>query len=157
MADQKLTALTPTTTPFEDDVLYIVIDTGTTPIERKIKYSDLVEAKIVGTARQYTKGQGGTLVTLTSATNATPIDFADGNFFTYTAVENSTLSAPTNDQPFSCVIFFEQDATGGRTFAFNAAYDVFGDAIPTTALDKALIQITSDGAGELVVIIQARQ
>ncbi len=54
MANEKLTALTATTTPAADDELYIVQDTATTPVSKKIAYSDLVpvvpEQDIVGTA-----------------------------------------------------------------------------------------------------------
>lgn len=157
MADSKLTALTATTTPFEDDVLYIVIDTGTTPIERKIKYSDLVEAKIVGTARQYTKGQGGTVTALSISTNETDIDFTDNNFFSLSLTDDTEIQLPTNDRPFSCAIFAAQDATGGRTLTFAAGYTVKGDTAPTAADDLFTIQITSNGAGRRIVTILDEQ
>ncbi len=41
MANQKVTDLTEELSPSADDVLYLVTDTGTTPVSKKVKWSSL--------------------------------------------------------------------------------------------------------------------
>lgn len=115
------------------------------------------EAEVIDTARQYTAGQGGTLVTLDIIAGETDIDFEDGNFFELLVDAATEIQAPFTDQPFSCVIFGTQDAATPSAVTFDAAYVVKGDAIPTAANDEFDINIQSDGAGRLTAIITDRQ
>lgn len=111
----------------------------------------LTEAVLLDTCRQFTKGQGATIVALTDG--ATAIDLCAANMWSLTLAENTVLGAPSNDMPTSGVIFCQQDATGGFTMTFNAAWKVVGDTVPTAALAKFSINIYSDGAGRLVANI----
>lgn len=44
MADTKLTALTATTTPASTDVIYVVVDPGTTPVSKKVTLANTANA-----------------------------------------------------------------------------------------------------------------
>lgn len=50
MADQKITQLTATTTPVSTDELAIVTDIATTPVTKKIAYSDLTKGQVEANA-----------------------------------------------------------------------------------------------------------
>ena len=62
------------------------------------------------------------------------VDASKGNLFTVTLGGNRTLGAPTNPTPGQMIVFrFEQDGTGTRTLAYNAAYR-FSTDIPSPTL-----------------------
>lgn len=44
MADEKLTALTATTTPASTDIIYVVVDPGTTPVSKKVALANTANA-----------------------------------------------------------------------------------------------------------------
>jgi hypothetical protein len=98
-----------------------------------------------------------TNVALTISTGTTAIDFTDGNSFTLTLTAATELQLPTNDRPFSAQVWVVQDGTGGRSLTFDAGYVVLGDTLTTTAGDKALLNIASDGTGNRVIIINNLQ
>jgi hypothetical protein len=114
--------------------------------------SGITEADVIGTARQFTKGQGLTNVALSIAAGQTDIDFTDGNSFTLTLTADTELQLPTNDRPFSCQLWVLQDGTGGWDLTFATGWWEVGDTLTTVAGDKALINIASNGAGRLVAI-----
>jgi hypothetical protein len=57
LADQKLTALTQTTTAGDGDILYVVLDTGGTPVSRKISVKNFQQF-LVNTGRTITTAVG---------------------------------------------------------------------------------------------------
>ena len=83
-------------------------------------------------AQSYTKAQRGTLVTLSSSSNATAVDFSLGNNYTLTLGENSALTNPSNEtagQAGSILII--QDGTGSRTLSYGTHYLFAGGTDPT--------------------------
>ena len=82
--------------------------------------------------QSFSKAQRGTLVTLSSSSNATAVDFSLGNNYTLTLAENSALSNPSNEtagQAGSILII--QDGTGSRTLSYGSHYLFAGGTDPT--------------------------
>lgn len=93
-----------------------------------------------------------------SVGNATAANLANGQIIATTLSENTTVSAPTNlpAQGERVTFQFTQDATGGRTVAWNAAY-VFPAAwsnTGNTAGKKCVAEFVSDGSA-LVLLSQS--
>lgn len=79
----------------------------------------------------FTKGQAGSIVTLTDGATITP-NFSQGNNFKVTLAGNRTLANPTNIVAGqSGVIAVSQDATGSRTLAFGTYWKFKGGTAPT--------------------------
>jgi hypothetical protein len=98
-----------------------------------------------------------TNVALTISTGTTAIDFTDGNSFTLTLTAATELQLPTNDRPFSAQVWVTQSSGGGWSLTFDAGYVVLGDTLTTVDGDKALLNIASNGSGDLVIIINNLQ
>jgi hypothetical protein len=82
-------------------------------------------------AQTWTKGQRGEITALTDGATITP-DFADSNNFSVTLGGNRTLANPTNlVAGQSGCIWITQDATGGRTLAYDTHWDFTGGTAPT--------------------------
>ena len=82
--------------------------------------------------QSFSKAQRGTLVTLSSSSNATAVDFSLGNNYTLTLGENSALTNPSNEtagQAGSILII--QDGTGSRTLSYGSHYLFAGGTDPT--------------------------
>ena len=118
--------------------------------------SFLTEADVINTTRKYTKGQGGTLVALSIASNQTAISAAASNYFSLEADDDTEIQALSDDMPTSIVIFGKQDASGGRVITFDSTYVVKGDEIPAGANEEFDINIQSDGAGRHTAVITSR-
>lgn len=112
--------------------------------ERRIAIANfLTEQGLIGTERQFSKGQGLTNTALTSVSNETDIDFEDGNSFILNMDEDTELQIPTNNRPQSVQI--EVTNSGGNTLTFESGYIVVGDTPSTTDGDKILLCIASFG------------
>ena len=73
----------------------------------------------------------GAVTTLVDATTITA-DFSLGNNFVVTLTANRTLGAPTSPVAGQGgVITIKQDATGGRTLAFNSIWKFPNGTVPT--------------------------
>ena len=113
----------------------------------------LPPAGVVGTAailgaNTFTGAQIGTVTALTSSAAAIAVNLATNNNFSYTTVENSTLSLPSNPVAGqSGVITITQGATV-RTLAYNTFWKFAGGTVPTltataAAVDMFVYQIES--------------
>lgn len=95
----------------------------------------------------WTKGQRGSYVALTSASEAIAVDLDASNNFSHVMTEDTTLSAPSNVTPGqSGVIHFTQHASAAKTLAFNAFW-VFGVGAEST------ITTTTDGTAVMTYIV----
>lgn len=86
-------------------------------------------------ANTFTKAQRGAITALTDAATIA-VDLSLANNFSVTLAGNRTLGAPTNVVAGqSGIITITQDATGGRTLAYNAFWKFAGgtDPVLTTA------------------------
>ncbi|MEE3227904.1 MAG: hypothetical protein VX237_02235, partial [Chloroflexota bacterium] len=85
----------------------------------------------IDTAQTFTKGQRGSVDTLTSASTVT-IDLANSNNYTCTMAHNITFANPSNSVlGQSGSIFLVQDGTGSRTAAWGSNWDFIGGTAPT--------------------------
>lgn len=85
-------------------------------------------------------------------------DMSQGNLYTVTLGGNRTLAAPTN-YVIGETYYLEvvQDATAGRTLAYNAVYYAAGGAITVTAAaegDTDVLKVTCVSATKFVVTQQ---
>jgi hypothetical protein len=130
MADSKLTALTETTTPAANDVLYIVTDTGGTPTSKKIKYSNLATG-------------GGTVDSVVAGTNVS-VDNTDP--------QNPIVSATdtTDHAALSNLSWVDSGHTGTakRVAAFGAGGAA--ELAQTTGNNAKLVSGTEGTNGNLV-------
>jgi len=101
----------------------IVVGDGTT---------DPSTESLAGTVRSWTKAQRGALVTLSSSSNATAVDFSLSNNYSLTLAENSALTNPSNEVAGQCgSILIIQDGTGSRTLSYGTHYFFAGGTAPT--------------------------
>jgi len=105
----------------------------------------------LGLVQSWSKAQRGAAPAgLTSTSGATAIDLDEGNNFTYTMTENSTLAAPSNPiQGQSGVIVVTQHASAPKTLAYNAFWKFPGGVVPSLtatadAVDVFTYYIESD-------------
>lgn len=146
MADQKISALTEITTLADGDLLPVV--DVSIPETKKITKENFKADVILNSASEYTKNQNLDSVTLAIAAGAVAIDFEIHGNAKLTLDENATLSAPSNLVDGRAVILkVVQDATGGRTLSFNAAYDFAGydSVVNTTASAETWYLFWTDG------------
>lgn len=93
-------------------------------------------------AQAWTKGQRSAPVAINDAAPA--IDLAASNVFHWTLSGNRTLPLPASiGAGQSGVIWLVQDATGGRTLAFNAVWKFGGGTLP----------VLSTGAGAIDLLV----
>lgn len=93
------------------------------------------------TGQTFAGAKRGAVVPLTSSGNALPINIADGNNFSHTTTENTTLSAPSNavaGQHGSLVI--TQGATP-RTLGFASAWKFAGGTAPTLTASAGAVDV----------------
>lgn len=82
------------------------------------------------TANTFTKAQVVAIATPTFATTMT-LDLSTSNSFSFTATNNFTLAAPTNQVAGGTFyIVVKQDATGGRAITWNSAFKFRGGTPP---------------------------
>lgn len=108
-------------------VLECILHEGT--VLDKLAYLDATQA--------FTKGQSGDFIPLTSSGESVAISLDDGNNFSHTLTENTTLAAATgvaitNTQSESGIVYIKQHHTTPHTFAFNAFWK-FKTAFSMTA------------------------
>ena len=126
MADNKISAFSEITALADADLIPVV-DTGV-PETKKMTKANLKIDLVTGPANEYIKNQNLDSVTLAIAAGAVAIDFEIHGNAKLTLDENATLSAPSNLVDGRAVMLkVVQDATGGRTLSFNAAYDFAGN------------------------------
>ena len=157
MADTKLTALAAITTPVALDEFYVVVDTATTPVSKKIAYSDLV-AGLTTTAANTSLVD--TDLVVAPFTNVQ--DFADG-------IDAAVLRARGTGVSSSYV---STVAVGGTTFAqpavsgeissdegyFSISYaGATGITVTTLSVDSTYIYIDNTGALQQQVTEPTRQ
>lgn len=94
--------------------------------------------------QDWTAAQRPNVGALSSTSNSVAIDLTNGNDYTLTLSENTTLANPidtaTNVQQTGS-IYIQQDGTGGRTLAFGSQWVQLGDTVPdvpSAASDKML-------------------
>jgi hypothetical protein len=84
----------------------------------------------IDAAQEWTKGQRGAVVALTSGATVA-IDMSAANNFSLTLAVNATLGNPSNLSPGqSGILAVKQDATGSRTLAFASQYVFTGGEAP---------------------------
>jgi hypothetical protein len=146
MADLKISAFTEITTLADGDSLPVV--DVSVPETKKITKANFKADMVTNAANEYTKNQNLDSKTLTIDTGNVAVDFeTDGNAKLILDA-NATLSAPSNLKDGTAVVLLvTQDATGGRTLSFNAAYDFAGkdSAVNPTASAKTLYLFINDG------------
>jgi hypothetical protein len=103
---------------------------------------------VLATAQQYTAQKGFDAVTLTfDATQDWDLNTSQVAILTLTG--NTTFDAPSNQAAGNTyVLILKQDATGGRTAAWNAAFKWAGGTAPTLTTDANAVDIitfVSDG------------
>lgn len=146
MADQKISALTEITTLADGDLLPVV-DVGV-PETKKITKTNLKADMVLNAANEYTKNQNLDSVTLAIGAGAVAIDFEIHGNAKLTLDENATLSAPSNlKDGTGMMLKVTQDATGGRTLSFNAAYDFasYENTVNATANAETWYLFWNDG------------
>ena len=85
-------------------------------------------------AQSWTKGQRGAPIAIDDTDPA--IDLDAGNVFVWTLGGNATLPAPSNiPAGQSGVVWLIQDATGGRTLAYDAVWKFAGGTVPNLSTD----------------------
>lgn len=105
------------------------------------------QAKDANTAKlnvtqSYTKAQRGTAVSLTSSSASIASDFANGNNFTHTFTENTTLANPTNlVAGQSGVIVFTQHASSPKTLAFGSYWKFPSGTVPTVTATNSAVDV----------------
>ena len=115
MANQKLTELTATTTPDDDDLAYIVIDPSGTPTSRKMEWRYALDAHDISCQVKRAAAQ-------TIGTGAwTEINWTAENYDTHgfhdNAVNNTRLTVPTGyggKYVIHAFVRWEANATGRR-------------------------------------------
>jgi hypothetical protein len=157
MADTKLTALAAITTPVALDEFYVVVDTDSTPVSKKIAYSNLV-AGLTTTAANTSLVD--TDLVVAPFTNVQ--DFADG-------IDAAVLKARGTGVSSSYV---STVAVGGTTFAqpavsgeinsdegyFSISYaGATGITVTTLSVDSTYIYIDNTGALQQQVTEPTRQ
>jgi hypothetical protein len=157
MADTKLTALAAITTPVALDEFYVVVDTDSTPVSKKIAYSDLV-AGLTTTAAN--TSLVNTDLVVAPFTNVQ--DFADG-------IDAAVLKARGTGVSSSYV---STVAVGGTTFAqpavsgeinsdegyFSISYaGATGITVTTLSVDSTYVYIDNTGALQQQVTEPTRQ
>ena len=146
MADEKISELTPTTTLAPTDI-FPVVDIST-PETMSITRDNLAVDLVTGPANEFAKNQNLDSSSLSIVTSNVAVDFeTDGNA-KLTLSEDATLSAPTNLVDGREVkLKVMQDATGGRSLSFNAAYDFAGTdaAVNDAASAVTYYQFWTDG------------
>lgn len=85
------------------------------------------------------------------------LNFDDGPFQELTLTGNVTFGAPTNDDEGKVIeARIWQDATGSRTWSFNAAFEFGAVGTPTattTASKYDVIRFTARGSGEVEAVV----
>jgi hypothetical protein len=157
MADTKLTALAAITTPVALDEFYLVVDTDSTPVSKKIAYADLV-AGLTTTAANTSLVD--TDLVVAPFTNVQ--DFADG-------IDAAVLRARGTGVSSSYV---STVAVGGTTFAqpavsgeinsdegyFSISYaGATGITVTTLSVDSTYVYIDNTGALQQQVTEPTRQ
>lgn len=103
-------------------------------------------------AQAWTKGQRSAPVAINDAAPA--IDLAASNVFHWTLSGNRTLPLPSNiGAGQSGVIWLVQDATGGRTLAFNSVWKFGGGTLPVLSTGAGAIDLLvyeTDPAGAVI-------
>lgn len=85
-------------------------------------------------------------VTLTDAATIA-VDASLGTTFVVTLTDNRTMGAPTNPQTGTTISFIViQDGTGGRTLAWNAAYNVSWSDTGNLLNRRSTVQFVYDGS-----------
>ena len=83
------------------------------------------------------------IVTLTDAASVVP-NLNTSNVFAVTLAGNRTLAAPTNTSTnigATGHIFLVQDATGGRTLSYNAAYQFPAGTVPVLTSTSGAVDV----------------
>lgn len=101
-----------------------------------VDYTDVAATHTVGKATQE--------VTLAIVAGAVAVDCNLSNVFYLALTGNVTFSAPTNPRRGQVInIILKQDATGGRTVAFNAIYTFPGGGEPTATAAASAVDMVS--------------
>lgn len=90
----------------------------------------------------WSKAQRGAVTALTSSGGSIAINLADGNNFSHTMTENTTLAAPSNavaGQTFTIVI--TNHASSPKTLAYNAFWKFAGGSIPTLTATNGAVDV----------------
>jgi len=175
MANKKITELTATTTPASTDIVPIVIDPATTPLNRKVTLANLVNAILPApSAIGGTTPAAGTFTALTVtdaldtsydtvASHATtaPIWAAAGNVINYTGTATAT-NFPAAPRAGAQRILICVDACGfthagnitvqgGVTYTATAGDVVIITATTTTTFKVNILRQTQTGTGATVL------
>ena len=146
MADQKVSALTAIASLADADLIPVV--DMSVPETKNITKANFKADMMLNAANEYTKNQNLDSKTLAIDTGNVAVDFeTDGNA-KLTLDANATLSAPSNlKDGTGMMLKVAQDATGGRTLSFNAAYDFAGNdsVVNATASAETWYLFWNDG------------
>lgn len=150
------------TADFDTAGRVVIVDSaGRKVVQGSKLLADLItEGENIGTARQYTAGQGTALGTLTIASGSVTPDIAAKNAYSLDIDQNVTINAPTNDRCTSWFIRCTITGAGGWTIALDAAYKPDGGAaltIPNTTGDKFTLYVQSFGDGTHDITIHTQQ
>ena len=150
------------TADFDTAGRVVIVDSaGRKVVQGSKLLADLItEADVIGTARQYTAGQGTALGTLTIASGSVTPDIAAKNAYSLDIDQNVTINAPSNDRCTSWFIHCTITGAGGWTIGLNAAYKPDGGAaltIPNTTGDKFTLYVQSFGDGTHDITIHTQQ
>lgn len=125
MADAKISALTEATDLADTD-LVPVVDVSV-PETKKITKENLIATLITDNANEYQLNQNLDSSSLAISTGDVAISFEDNGNAKLTLDENAELEAPTDLIDGRAILLkVAQDATGGWSLAFDAAYNFAG-------------------------------
>lgn len=149
MANQKVTDLTEELSPSADDVLYLVTDTGTTPVSKKVKWSSLPGGGASSTRLQLAAAYSDENVTDLVADTVNPVwSKYIAEAFTLSDWKFDVITAPVGS-----AITLDVHLNGTTIFSTKptiaaAANTSSGAVLSTTAIPAAgLIEVFVDAVG----------
>lgn len=153
MADSKISELTEVTELAQADA-FAVVDVSV-PATRKISRINLGNTMVFANVNIYDLNQAVAESDLVITAGACPFDFEDNGNCALTVDENVTISAATGITAgvrHSAIMHVTMDATGGYTFAFNAAYDDLGEDVSVNdgASEHTFYFLYTDGTNSYV-------
>lgn len=143
---KKITELTETTSLEDDDVFIVSIDTGTTPVSRKVKYENVLPDSGV-TPGTFTKVTVDAKGRTTTGTDATTADIADSSNKRYVTDAQLTLIDNTSGTNTGDQNLFQTIAVSGQD-------DIVADSTTDTLtlVAGSNVTITTDDTTDTITI-----